>query len=252
MPSYHRALLLLSWQQLIWQTGEFSIVIPEAALCKMWIYSESSEWAKTKLKSTISSWCKPSGRSLNSQNGVKLDFSAILTSFPLPFPLDDFIERQNYLAVACYFIFYFVRRKTESPSAFYFVNRQFSLHSSSSPSLRIPHSSLHFSSVFLGLWEPFDVDVHGAAYAHFYFYATRGMGSEGMGAGVMQGGVFGMCVFSFGGCRGWKWVGMQTEIVTPLFLSLLSSLSFPGGLYGWKWGVLSAASFAQTVPSSFS
>lgn len=74
--------------------------------------------------------------------------------------------------------------------------------------------------------------MHSAAYAHFYFYATRGMGSEGMGAGVMQGGVFGMCVFSFGGCWVWKWVGMQTEIVTPLCLSLLSSLSFPGGLYG--------------------
>lgn len=102
---------------------------------------------------------------------------------------------------------------------------------------------------FLVLWEPFDVDVHSAAYAHFYFYATRGMGRERIGAGVVQGGVFGMCVFSFGGCRGWKWVGMQTEIVTPLFLSLLSSLSFPGGLYGWKWGVLSAASFAQTVPA---
>lgn len=36
--------------------------------------------------------------------------------------------------------------------------------------------------------------MHSAAYAHFYFYATGGMGSEGMGAGVMQGGVFGMCV----------------------------------------------------------
>lgn len=36
--------------------------------------------------------------------------------------------------------------------------------------------------------------MHSAAYAHFYFYATRGMGSEGMGAGVVQGGVFGVCV----------------------------------------------------------
>lgn len=53
---YQRAPLLLSWQQLIWQTGEFSIVIPEAAFCEMWICSESSEWAKTKLKSTILSW----------------------------------------------------------------------------------------------------------------------------------------------------------------------------------------------------
>lgn len=113
-------------------------------------------------------------------------------------------------------------------------------------------SSLHFSCVFFVLWEPFDVDVHSAAYAHFYFYTTGGMGSEGMGAGVMQGGVFGVCVFSFGGCWGWKWVGMQAEIVTPLSLSLLSSMSIPGGLYGWKWGVLSAASFTQTVPAPLS
>lgn len=67
MSCYHRAPLLLSWQQLIWQTGEFSIVIPEAALRK--ICSESSEWTKTKSKSTILSWW----------NGVKLDSFAILT-----------------------------------------------------------------------------------------------------------------------------------------------------------------------------
>lgn len=36
------------------------------------------------------------------------------------------------------------------------------------------------------------------------------------------------------------------------FLSLPPSLSFPGGLYGWKWGVLSATSLAQTVPSALS
>lgn len=35
MSRYHRAPPLLSWQQLIWQTGEFSTVIPEATLSKM-------------------------------------------------------------------------------------------------------------------------------------------------------------------------------------------------------------------------
>lgn len=109
---YHRAPLLLSWQQLIWQTGEFSIVIPEAALCERWICSESNEWAKTKIKiyHSILMQNHQATRSLNSQNGVISDFSAtltnaILTHFPLPFPLDDFIERQDYLAVACFFIF---------------------------------------------------------------------------------------------------------------------------------------------------
>lgn len=45
--------------------------------------------------------------------------------------------------------------------------------------------------------------MHGAAYVPFYFYATRGMGSEGMGVGVMQGGVFGMCVFF------WRMPGLE-------------------------------------------
>lgn len=161
------------------------------------------------------------------------------------------IERQDHLTVGCYLIAYLVRRKKESPSAFYFMNCRFSLHSCHSPSLQIPHPCI-FPVFFFVLWEPFDVDMHSAAYAHFYFYTTGGMGSEGMGAGVMQGGVFGVCVFSFGGCWGWKWVGMQAEIVTPLSLSLLSSMSIPGGLYGWKWGVLSAASFTQTVPAPLS
>lgn len=38
----------------------------------------------------------------------------------------------------------------------------------------------------------------------------------------------------------------KTETVTPPSFSL----PFPGGLYGWKWGVLSATSLAQTVPSA--
>lgn len=40
--------------------------------------------------------------------------------------------------------------------------------------------------------------------------------------------------------------------VTPPSLCLPPSLSSPGGLYGWKWGVLSATSLAQTVPSALS
>lgn len=98
---------------------------------------------------------------------------------------------------------YLDRRKKGSPSAFYFMNCQFSLHSSLTPdSSLIPAFFLFFLFCFV-LWEPFDVDVHTAAYACFYFYATGGTGSEGMGAGVMQGGAFGMCV-SF-----WRMLGLE-------------------------------------------
>lgn len=45
---------------------------------------------------------------------------------------------------------------------------------------------------------------------------------------------------------------MKMKTVTPPSHCLPPSLSFPGGLYGWKWGVLSATSLAQTVPSALS
>ena len=65
-------------------------------------------------------------------------------------------------------------------------------------------------------------------------------------------GFFGMCV-CFGG-EEWGWAWMKMKTVTPLSLRLppSPSPSFPGGLYGWKWGVLSATSLAQTVPSALS
>lgn len=43
---------------------------------------------------------------------------------------------------------------------------------------------------------------------------------------------------------------MKTKTVTPPLS--LPPFSFAGGLYGWKWGVLSAASLAQTVSPALS
>lgn len=40
---------------------------------------------------------------------------------------------------------------------------------------------------------------------------------------------------------------MKTNTVTPL---RSASPLFPGGLYGWKWGILSETSLAQTVPAA--
>lgn len=56
-------------------------------------------------------------------------------------------------------------------------------------------------------------------------------------------------LFSFadGRMRKRRGVWMKTKTVTPLLSVLLA-----GGLYGWKWGVLSATSLAPTVPAALS
>lgn len=100
------------------------------------------------------------------------------------------------------------------------------------------------------LWAPFDVGVHRAAHTHFYFYAMRGTGGrEEVEEWEMEGGVFKNACACFLGGYGKAWM-KDEDGHTPLFL--LPSLSFPGGLYGWKWGVLSATSLTQTVPSALS
>lgn len=100
------------------------------------------------------------------------------------------------------------------------------------------------------LQAPFDVGVHDVAYTHFYFY-SRVQGGRGGGEKIRDG-FKTRGFFFFPGSvyeRRWAWIKMLT--VTPRSLSLQPLfLQFPGGLYGWKWGILSATSLTQTVPSA--
>lgn len=58
-------------------------------------------------------------------------------------------------------------------------------------------------------------------------------------------------MFSFGGVWGGR-MNEDKDSHPPSSLYLPPSLSFPGGLYGWKWGVLSATSLTQTVAPTIS
>lgn len=114
-----------------------------------------------------------------------------------------------------------------------FTPHRFSLLSSLLPSRFLAQPSVSFSpSLLLFCEHPFDVGVHRTAHTRFYFYAMSG--AVGREVGDSGGGV------------------NEDEDCHSPHRRLPPFLSFPGGLYGWKWGVLSATSLAQTVPSALS
>lgn len=132
--------------------------------------------------------------------------------------------------------------------------------SSPSPSLLQPCVSFSHRLSFFVLWAPFDVGVQPTHTSIFTQWERREEGRKGGGGGirdgVQEGGAFGMsvCVCVLLGGRAGKGVNEDEDSHSPLSLSPSPppSLSLPGGLYGWKWGVLSATSLAQTVPSALS
>lgn len=121
----------------------------------------------------------------------------------------------------------------------------------------ITHSPPVFLSICLFLWRRCALC---SSRTHFYFYAIRVAGGEEVEeeeewemlhrrVGFLDKCVW-VCVFFWGSVGGR--MNEDKGSHPPLSLYLPPSLSFPGGLYGWKWGVLSATSLTQTVAPTLS
>lgn len=141
--------------------------------------------------------------------------------------------------------------ETREFSAFFFLSTRLPFHSclpfnpffphlSQLTSLiQIPHRAPFLCVSSCGMWAPLDVSLHTYKHVHTLLFLRHQRGGT----------IWGSFVIIISSC----WIEEEEEWRRrQSFPSLSVSVSLPGGLYGWKWGVLSASSLSQTVPAALS